>query len=65
MHVFVTVSDEAFALTQLENSYDRWMDMYKNDTKATSSVHAKFTNSGKSAKGDGRTKVFRVGRRRG
>ena len=32
--------------------------MYKNDTKATSSVRAKFTNNGKSAKGDGRTKRF-------
>ena len=58
MHVFVTVSDEAFALTQLENSYERWMDMYKNSTMKTSEIKAKFTNSGKSEKGDGRSKRF-------
>jgi hypothetical protein len=30
-YFFFTVSDEAFALLLLENSYDRWFDLYKNN----------------------------------
>ena len=58
MHVFVTVSDEAFALTQMQNSYDTWMDMYKRQEETTSDVRPKFTHGGKSKKGDGRSRRF-------
>ena len=54
---FVTPSDEAFALLLIENSYERWIDMWENDNKKTSDVPAKYTNAGVSNK-DGRTRKY-------
>ena len=54
---YVTVSDEAFAFLVVENSLDRWTDMWVKNNKKTSSVPALYTNAGVSAK-DGRTKRY-------
>ena len=50
-------SDEAFALLLIENSYERWIDMWENNNKKTSDVPAKYTNAGVSNK-DGRTRKY-------
>jgi hypothetical protein len=48
MSLYVTISDEAFALLTLENNYDRWVDMWHNQNLKTSNVEAKWTNAGQS-----------------
>ena len=45
---FVTVSDEAFALVNMENNYARWQDMFIKQNTKTSEVGALWTNSGES-----------------
>jgi hypothetical protein len=57
MTLYVTISDEAFALLTLENNYDRWIDMWRNDNLKTSEVEAKWTNAGQSLS-NGQSKRF-------
>jgi len=54
---FVTVSDEAFTLLTIENNYDRWMSKF-NKEEDKHEVRAKWTNSGKSAAGVGKSRKF-------
>ena len=54
---FVTVSDEAFALVNMENNYARWQDMFIKQNTKTSEVGALCTNSGESKK-NGQSKKF-------
>jgi hypothetical protein len=55
--VYVTISDEAFALLTLENNYNRWIDMWKTGNLKTSDVEAKWTNAGQS-QANGQSKRF-------
>ena len=43
---FSTVSDKAYALILLENSYDQWLDMHNKQNLKTSNVMPKYTNAG-------------------
>ena len=51
---FVTPSDEALVLLMLENSCDRWFDMWKSNNFEESNVPCKCTNGGENEK-NGRT----------
>ena len=56
--VFVSISDEVFALVNYENNLRRWQDMFSRGDLKTSDVKAEWTNSGDSVK-DGKSKRFR------
>ena len=55
---YASKSDEALALLLLENSFDRWNDMYKNTTTKKSEVPPKFTNGGVSKGSEGQSKKY-------
>ena len=58
LSLFVSISDEAFALVSFENNYERWSDMFQQKNTKSSRVAALWTNSGASLK-DGQSKRFR------